>query len=160
MDDLLRPLRRALGGAPGLAALVAAALLAWSLVGIALGLRRRALAWRLRRRVGRARAGEREAVALLEAHGFRIVEAQAARTLAVEVDGVRLGYEVKADYVVEDPGGARFVAEVKTGAVATDPLHPPTRRQLLEYQVGYGDAAGVLLVDMEVGLVRRVRFEA
>lgn len=158
MDDLLRPLRRALAGAPGLWALAAALLLAWSLVGITLGLRRRAAAWRLRRRAGRARAGELEAAALLEADGYRVVEAQVTRTLVVEVDGAALSYGVKADYVVEDATGAWFVAEVKTGAVATDPLHAPTRRQLLEYQVGYREARGVLLVDMERGVVRRVRF--
>lgn len=158
MDDLLRPLRRALAAAPGAATLLAALLLTWSLVGLSLELRRRAAAWRLRRRGGRARAGEREAVALLEAHGFRVVDAQVTRRLRVQVDEAWLGYDVKADYVVEDPDGEWFVAEVKTGAVATDPLHAPTRRQLLEYQVGYAEARGVLLVDMERALVRRVRF--
>lgn len=160
MDDLLRSLRRALAAAPGLAALVAAVLLAWSLAGITLALRRRAAAWRLRRRAGRARAGEVEAASLLEAHGFRVVGAQVARTLRVEVDGLPLTYVVKADYLVEDAAGAWFVAEVKTGDLATDPLHAPTRRQLLEYQVGYADALGLLLVDMDRALVRRVRFDA
>lgn len=160
MDDLLRPLRRALAAAPGLAALTAALLLAWSLAGITLGLRRRVAAWRLRRRVGRARVGELEAATLLEAHGYRVVSAQVTRTLRVEVDGAAQAYVVKADYLVEGPGGAWFVAEVKTGELATDPLHAPTRRQLLEYQVGYADALGVLLVDMDRALVRRVRFDA
>lgn len=158
MDDLLRPLRRLLVAAPGLATLLAALLLAWSVSGITLELRRRLMAWRLRRRVDRARAGEGAAAGLLEAHGFVVLEAQVARALEVRVDDLDLTYLVRADYLVEDLAGARYVVEVKTGPVATDPLHAPTRRQLLEYQLGYTDALGVLLVDMDRALVRRVRF--
>ena len=154
MDDLLRALRRA----PGAAAFVAALLLTWSLVGITLGLRRRVAGLRSRKRLDRALDLERAAVAVLERDGYRVVDAQVSRELLVEVDGALLAYVVKADYLVEDASGERFVAEVKTGAVATDPLHVATRRQLLEYQLGYADARGVLLVDMERGAVLRVRF--
>lgn len=154
MDELLRALRRA----PGAAALVAALLLAWSLVGLTLGLRRRVAGYRSRRRLDRALGLERAAVTVLARDGYRVVAAQVSRELLVEVDGELLGYVVKADYLVEDPTGDLFVAEVKTGPVATDPLHVATRRQLLEYQLGYADARGVLLVDMDQGAVLRVRF--
>lgn len=154
MDELHRALRRA----PGVAAFVAALALTWSLVGLTLGLRRRVAGLRSRRRLGRALGLERAACAVLAREGFRVVEAQVTRELLVEVDGALLPYVVKADYLVEDPQGDLFVAEVKTGPVATDPLHTATRRQLLEYQLGYAGARGVLLVDMERGAVLRVRF--
>lgn len=154
MDDLLRALRRA----PGAVAFVAALLLTWSLVGITLSLRRRVAGRRSRRRLDRALDLERAACAVLEREGFRVVDAQVVRELLVDVDDALLPYVIKADYLVEDAAGDLFVAEVKTGAVATDPLHVATRRQLLEYQLGYADARGVLLVDMERGAVMRVRF--
>jgi len=113
---------------------------------------------RRRRRQRRAQAGEREALRLLRAAGFEVVEAQVGRELTLEIDGAPAAYRVRVDFLVHDRGQRLFVAEVKTGALATQPLHRPTRRQLLEYQLGFPEASGVLLVDMELRLVRRVRF--
>jgi len=95
---------------------------------------------------------------LLVRCGYTLVAAQRGRQAWLEVDGRRLRYWVRPDFLVEDPAGRRFVVEVKTGARAPDPAHVPTRRQLLEYHVVFGDAAGVLLVDVEAGAVREVRF--
>jgi hypothetical protein len=138
--------------AAGAACLIALA--AWG----ALAARRALRAWALRRRMARARAGEGYAEALLLARGLRVVEAQPTRSATVEVDGALATYTVRADYLVADWRGRRYVAEVKTGARAPDPLHAPTRRQLLEYARAYPEAAGVLLVDAERGRVRDVRF--
>lgn len=113
---------------------------------------------RRRRRLRRARAGEREALRLLRAAGFELVQAQVGRELSLEVDGVPAPYRVRIDFLVHDRRQRLYVAEVKTGAVASQPLHRPTRRQLLEYQLGFPEASGVLLVDMEQRRVRRVRF--
>lgn len=154
MDELLRGLRPLRSWGPLLALLV----LAWSLAGLAGALRR---AWSRRvllRRMARARAGEVRAAALLEAQGYRVVAGQIPRELVLLVDGVGLRYLVRADFLVEDGRGERFLAEVKTGALASDPLYPPTRRQLLEYGLGFPELAGVLLVDVERGRVRLVRF--
>lgn len=137
-----------------IAALLLAALAGWA----ALALRRDLAALRLARRAARARAGERAAARLLRRLGYRVIAAQATRRLQLEVDGELQGYVVQADFLVEDPAGVRLVAEVKTGSRAPDPLHPPTRRQLLEYALGYAETRGVLLVDVERGRVRRVRF--
>ena len=63
---------------------------------------------------------------------------------------------MRADLIVSR-AGRRYVAEVKTGAVAPDVRHAPTRRQLLEYQHAYR-ADGVLLVAPEAGTVREVLF--
>ena len=113
---------------------------------------------RRRRRQRRAQAGEREALRLLRAAGFELVDAQVGRELALEVDGAPAAYQVRVDFLVHDRRQRLFVAEVKTGPQATQPLYRPTRRQLLEYQLGFPEAAGVLLVDMELRLIRRVRF--
>ena len=110
--------------------------------------------WALIRRVRRARRGELEAESLLAAEGFRIVDRQVRARVQYVVDGTAREAEVVADLLVERRG-RRFVAEVKTGERAPDPLARPTRRQLLEYAHAF-DGAGVLLVDAEAGVVRTI----
>lgn len=111
---------------------------------------------RSRRRNRAALEGERAAEALLVAHGYHVVARQERALGFVHVDGEEHTFEVRADLVVTREGG-RFVAEVKTGATAPDPLHPATRRQLLEYALVF-DLDGVLLVDVGAGTVREVDF--
>src|SRR5262245_41204359 len=91
----------------------------------------------LRRRASRSRnrvalRGEAEAEYILEDLGYRIIERQARANFYIRVDGRNVEVEVRADLLVEKRG-RRFVAEVKTGAVAPNPVFPSTRRQLLEY---------------------------
>jgi hypothetical protein len=114
--------------------------------------------WRARRRAARAGAGELRAAALLEAAGYRIVARQARAEWAPLVDGEPHPIELRADYLVEARGGARLVAEVKTGELAPSLDAPATRRQLLEYYVAFA-ADGVLLVCPERGAIHRVEFE-
>ena len=136
-------------------------------IGAALGLatalvvlvaRRTARAWSARRRGRLAARGEREAEALLEAHGYRIEARQATGAMALEVDGARETAEVRCDLLVTRRG-RRFVAEVKTGRLAPRLDHAPTRRQLLEYRLAFG-VDGVILVDAGTGRVRQVSFPA
>lgn len=108
-----------------------------------------------RARLRVAAAGESGAEALLEAHGFSIVERQAWADWALEVDGEEVAVSCRADLLVER-GGEVFVAEVKTGDRAPDPARPATRRQLLEYALAF-EVEGVLLVDMDQGRIRWVR---
>lgn len=63
---------------------------------------------------------------------------------------------LQCDYVVERDGEL-LVAEVKTGAIATQLSTAATRRQMLEYQVAFG-VPGIVLVDMERGTCAEVRF--
>lgn len=151
----------ALGGGDGrehvLVVLLAIALLL-ALVFLARGwgggwVRRR----RARARIDRAVAGEREAARLLEASGFTIEGFQIERSYVLEVDGAPVVASVRADYVVSR-GGEHFVAEVKTGRVAPKIETTATRRQLLEYEHAFA-VSGVLLVDAEAGVVRRVVFK-
>ena len=113
--------------------------------------RRRALA-----RASRAGAGEEAAVELLERHGYTIVEEQVRCLWWIEVDGELEEVELRADLLVERDED-RFVAEVKTGALAPDPAYPPTRRQLLEYSLAFAPY-GVLLVDVEEEEIYEVGF--
>lgn len=110
----------------------------------------------MRRRFDRGAEGEREAVALLEAAGFAIEGAQVVGGYTLAIDGTPVTIAVRADYLVSRDG-ARFVAEVKTGAVATRIETAATRRQLLEYQHAF-DVAGVLLIDADAASVQRVEF--
>jgi hypothetical protein len=132
--------------------LLAAVVLLWSML-----LRERGRASRAsKRRVHRAQQGEREAIDLLEAAGYRVIETQHRGRWWVEVDGEEQEVEVIADLLVERDGW-RFIAEVKTGGLATDPTRPATRRQLLEYLLAF-EPEGLLLVDMDAGVIHEVGF--
>ena len=113
------------------------------------------------RRQARAEQAEEEAWALLEDHGYRVLEEQVEGGWTLQVDEEWLEVDLRADYLVVDRRGARFVAEVKSGRVAPRIEHGATRRQLLEYRVAFApDIAGVLLVDMARRQIRQVRFGA
>ncbi len=111
---------------------------------------------RARVRAARAGDGEREAAVWLEDAGFAIDAAQATGTYEVALDGDVVEIPLRADYLVSK-GERRWVAEVKTGAVAPKIATAATRRQLLEYLVAF-DVDGVLLVDAERGVVHDVSF--
>ena len=112
--------------------------------------------WRMRRRNRVALAGESAAGKLLEKHGYTLVGAQVRHVYTLVVDGAERAIELRADYLV-DRSGKSYVAEVKTGAVATKIETAATRRQVLEYAVAFG-TDGVLLVDMQAREIREVVF--
>ena len=116
----------------------------------------------LRRHRGLARqrhghAGEKRGAALLERAGWRVLDAHPPAELTLEVDGEPFGQPLEADYLCERDGRT-LPAEVKTGQAA-DLGARATRRQLLEYAVGYGGGA-TLFVDADAGTVAEVRFPA
>ncbi len=110
--------------------------------------------WLWRRRRSRGRQGELDAEVLLIDHGYTILEDQASRDVTVQVDGQSHPYRLRPDYLVKKKG-RRYVAEVKTGKKAPNPLYTSTRRQLLEYEVCFPEH-GLLLVDMEASRVHEV----
>ena len=116
--------------------------------------------WAVRRRLSMSRergaAGEVRAEKLLRARGYAILGRQVAATYGVGVDGEDVPISLRADYLVAR-GGARFVAEVKTGRLAPSLATSTTRRQLLEYRVAF-EVDGVLLVDAESDRVHEVVF--
>ena len=109
-----------------------------------------------RRRQRTASRGETDADGLLEEHGYTIVDQQVIVEFPMEVDGEVHWVQNRCDRVVQRDG-LYFVAEVKTGTQAPNPLHPATRRQLLEYLLTH-EADGVLLVDMDARRIHVVRF--
>lgn len=109
--------------------------------------------WRSRRLGAR---GEKVAEGMLLAAGYQLESRQTSRRYRVRVDGAECEVDLRADFVVRRRGET-FVAEVKGGSVVNDPLHIPTRRQLLEYEVAFG-VDGVLLVDVPGRRIRRVAF--
>lgn len=131
-----------------LAAVLSLALLLWLRSGDA--------SRRSRARVHRAQRAEDAAEALLEAAGYAIEDRQVRGELVVEIDGVPETVTSRADLLVSRDD-RWFVAEVKSGALVTNPKHPSTRRQLLEYQLTF-DVDGILLVDMETERIVAVRF--
>jgi hypothetical protein len=126
------------------------------LVAIVSAARRFVARARLRVRFERAAQGERDAAAILEAHGYAIEGAQVTTSYPVHVDGAALEIVLRADYIVRQ-GAERWIAEVKTGQLAPSIQTAATRRQLLEYYVAFG-VSGVLLVDAESRCVHRIAF--
>lgn len=142
---------------PWLHGLIAVALLAL-LAGWLLA--RSTARWRARVR-GRAhnlrgQRGEEAAEALLRRHGYVTIARQVRATYLVQLDDRPVNVDLYADFVVER-GGRRLVAEVKTGQRAPRFEHAETRRQLLEYQLGFG-VDSVLLIEVEQARLREVRF--
>jgi hypothetical protein len=105
-----------------------------------------------------AQRGEREAIALLELAGYTICGRGVTRQATLRFDGEPLAFGVCADLVARCPRGRLHVVEVKTGDLAPDPRHGPTRRQLLEYSLIFG-TPHLLLVDMQAGEIHEVGFE-
>lgn len=123
---------------------------------IAAALRRRRASFLAKSRARRALAGETAAEELLEDAGYTIVDRQVRTTWRFYCDDDAVDTELRCDLLVEHDGRL-LVAEVKTGQAAPRLDTAATRRQLLEYQVAYG-AAGVVLVDAEVGELRVIDF--
>ncbi len=111
--------------------------------------------WRGLRRSLRGRRLESEAPKALARAGFRLVRHRPIAEYDLHVDGEPRPMRLEGDYLVAR-GGRRFLVEVKSGQGA-DPARRATRRQLLEYAMGF-DVDGVLLFDAERGRLHRVEF--
>jgi hypothetical protein len=141
-----------------LALLAAAAVLGLLVQTLVLASRRWIRRRRMTVRMQRAQRGEERAAATLEAHGYAILGAQVEAIHEVHVDARVVNVTLRADYLVEREG-ARYVVEVKTGALAPKIETSATRRQVLEYRVAF-EVDGVLLVDGETGRVHAITFPA
>jgi hypothetical protein len=98
-------------------------------------------------RTARATTGEEDAVDLLRRAGYAVLGHQVEAAWTLFADGEPVTFGLRADYLVTR-GARRYVAEVKTGRLAPQLSHGPTRRQLLEYGAAF-EVHGVLLVDAE-----------
>ncbi len=124
---------------------------------IARAVRRSYRSWRATSRSKGAARSEKAAAALLERHGFAVLDSQVAATWTVRIDDEPHDIEIRADHLVES-AGRRYIAEVKTGAQAPNITNSATRRQLLEYRCAY-EVDGILLVDMQSLEIRVVEFD-
>jgi hypothetical protein len=111
---------------------------------------------RARRRVARAIQGERDAERFVQEQGYRILAVQPEYAWQLSVDGQPARVVLRPDLVLER-GGRRYIADVKTGHSAPDPLTSSTRRQLLEYLIAC-KVDGVLVVDVEARRIRSLGF--
>lgn len=102
------------------------------------------------------RAGEIRALELLAKNGFELEARDQEAYLPMAVDGEPDPAKVKAEFIVRK-GETRFVAEVKSGSLATSTRNGHTRRQLLEYSLLF-PVNGVLLVDVTAQRVHEVLF--
>ncbi len=122
----------------------------------ALILRRWIAAFTMKRRFAVGARAEKDAVALLERHGYAILESQASEENVFLVDGEETVSAVRADYVAGKEG-KRFVVEVKSGESAPSPTNSATRRQLLEYEHVFRPD-GLILAGMHEGKLKRIEF--
>ena len=111
----------------------------------------------LHERSERAVVGESDALVLLRDAGYEVLERQIPGSWMVHANGEPHTFDLRADYLVGFRG-RRYIAEVKTGRLATRLSHGATRRQLLEYWAAF-DVAGVLLVDADRGTITHVELD-
>jgi hypothetical protein len=112
---------------------------------------------RLKRQLYIAKRAEKEAEGILRDLGYEIIQSQKRTEIITVVDGEPYKNWVQADYIVVKDNKV-YVVEVKTGEKATQITNSATRRQLLEYYYVY-KPHGILLLDMEYGLIREVFFQ-
>ena len=122
----------------------------------ALFLRRWIAAFRMKRRFAVGARAEKDAVTLLERHGYAILEGQVSEESVFLVDGEETVCALRADYIAQKEG-KRFVVEVKSGESAPSPTNSATRRQLLEYEHVFRPD-GLILADMHAGKLKRIEF--
>lgn len=111
---------------------------------------------RWRKIFSRAHEVEKKVAQLLERKGYRVLGAQVEQEAFLRIDGRKVSYTVRADYVLQK-GHRTYVAEVKTGNQVGNGISPQVRRQLLEYFLVYQPQA-VLLVDGEREKIEEVVF--
>ena len=104
----------------------------------------------------RARFLEKRTLGFLEEKGFQCLEEQVERTSFFFLNGKRVPFRVRADYLLKRRG-RKYIVEVKTGKQSESPESPSVRRQLLEYALLFAPWP-VLLVDGEKQRVYEVRF--
>ncbi|MGQ9622617.1 MAG: hypothetical protein ACUVTO_04135 [Candidatus Caldatribacteriaceae bacterium] len=104
----------------------------------------------------RARLLEKRTLGFLEEKGFRCLGEQVERASFFFLNGERIPFKVRADYLL-GRRGKKYIVEVKTGKQSESPESPSVRRQLLEYALLFAPWP-VLLVDGEKQRVYEVCF--
>lgn len=111
---------------------------------------------KIRRRFLKASKKENEARQFLKKRGYLIISSQEEFTYDLLTNGQKKPVKIRFDYIVKK-GKQRYIAEIKTGRLAIKTEHGPTRRQLLEYCYA-SKSNGILLVDMENKIIKKIKF--
>ncbi|MDK2901428.1 hypothetical protein H0A61_02448 [Koleobacter methoxysyntrophicus] len=109
------------------------------------------------KRIEKAKRGEKDAIKLLKAQGFKILNVQERKPLTTYINGKPYTNYVQVDIIAEKRK-KKYIAEVKTGTRAVQTTNPNTRRQLLEYYLVY-KPEGILLLDMSNKKINEVHFD-
>ena len=104
----------------------------------------------------RGKKGERNSIKFLEKNGYKILDTQIRVSGYFFIDGALTEFDLRPDLLVEK-GGAKYIAEIKTGDVS-NPKNRNTRRQLHEYSY-YSGIENILLVDPIKKSIKSVSFE-
>lgn len=112
---------------------------------------------KLKKRFQRASAGEFEAKNFLESLGYTFLEVQKSSWLSMWIDEEEHTYLVRPDAFVQK-GKKKFLVEIKTGKIATNPKLTATRRQLLEYYYSYNEVDGIILINADDKSLFHIRF--
>jgi len=111
----------------------------------------------MKKRFDKGAQAELDAVVLIESNGFKITEDQSKVDCSFKVDGEKVSYTLRADFLATK-NGKKYVIEVKSGDSAPDPKYSATRRQLLEYDHVYRPD-GLLLADMKEVALHTIEFD-
>ncbi|MDF2550689.1 MAG: hypothetical protein K0S07_1756 [Chlamydiales bacterium] len=111
---------------------------------------------RQKKRLRRGLAAEAEGEVLLKQQGFELKALQSSIQVGMTVDNRLFHYEIRPDAIAVKAGRV-FAVEMKTGAIATNPLFKETRRQILEYYYAL-PVDGVLLIDVERKKISEIAF--
>lgn len=102
---------------------------------------------KLKMRWNKAKKGEKKAVNLLKKYNFNILSEQPVINYPFYINDEINTITLRPDFIAER-NNKKYIIDVKTGNIATNPTYSQTRRQLLEYSVISG-IDGVFLLDME-----------
>lgn len=111
---------------------------------------------RIRKRLKRAKVGEKEAEEFLIKNGYKILGNQVEIETKILVNNKLEKIKVVPDYYVSK-GFKKYYAEVKTGKSAIKIQNRNTRRQILEYSY-ISSFRPVLLIDMENRKITKIEF--
>ena len=111
--------------------------------------------WMVQLRAGSVVIEEAKAIKLAEKFGFQVYGLKLSKDMKVFVDDQTSKVEVNARLLLWR-SGKKYVGEIK--GTDFDPSDNGTRRQFIDYRMGFG-ADGVILLDVGGGKIKRIEFD-
>lgn len=107
------------------------------------------------KRLKKGKDAEKDAQRLLQKRGYTIHDYQPQLSYNMLVSNERKSIQITPDFIAAK-GSLKYVVEVKSGDVATNPLYGNTRRQILEYAMV--SEMPLLFVDMTNEEIHEIKF--